>query len=162
MSSGLRVMLRLKVLASVIPLAVAALFARGELLAGPRPCIEISGTSVQIATLSWQAHRHVSFTSDPARATVRVQISDSAEAADFTVIDDFDSAEAGACECAAPPQLVAISQNASAAEPIIYLSREGPADYRIFVSSKSFSVRDAAALIVGARGERHRVAAAAL
>lgn len=42
------------------------------------------------------------------------------------------------------------------------LSREGPADYRIFVSSKSFSVRDAAALIVGARGERHRVAAAAL
>jgi hypothetical protein len=155
-------MLRLRILASVIPLAVAALFARGELLAGPRPCIEISGTSVQIATLSWQAHRHVSFTSDPTRATVRVQISDGAEAADFTVIDDFDSAEGGACEGAAPPQLVAISQNPSAAEPIIYLSREGPADYRIFVSSKSFSVRDAAALIVGARGERHRVAAAAL
>lgn len=155
-------MLRLKVLASAIPLAVAALFARGELLAGPRPCIEISGTSVQIATLSWQAHRHVGFTSDPARATVRVQISDGAEAADFTVIDDFDSAEAGACEGAAPPQLVAISQNPLAAEPIIYLSREGPADYRIFVSSKSFSARDAAALIVGARGERHRVAAAAL
>ena len=75
-------MLRLKVLASVVPLAVAALFARGELLAGPRPCIEISGTSVQIATLSWQAHRHVSFTSDPGRATVRVQISETAEAAD--------------------------------------------------------------------------------
>jgi hypothetical protein len=155
-------MLRLKALAAVIPLAVAALFARGELLAGPRPCIEISGTSVQIAMLSWQAHRQVSFTSDPARATVRVQISDSAEAADFTVIDDFDSPEAGACEGAAPPQLVAISQNPSAAEPVIHLSKDGPADYRVFVSSKSFSVRDAAALIVGARGERHRVAAAAL
>jgi len=155
-------MLRLKVLASVLPLAVAALFARGEWLAGPRPCIEISGTSVQIAALSWQAHRHVSFTGDPARATVRVQISDSAEAADFTVIDDFDTAEAGACESLAPPQLVAISRTPSAAEPVIYLSKDGPADYRIFVSSKSFSVRDAAALIVAARGERHRVAAAAL
>ena len=155
-------MLRLKILASVVPLAIAALFARGELLAGPRPCIEIAGTSVQIATLSWQAHRHVSFTSDPGRATVRVQISESAEAADFTVIDDLDTAEAGTCESNAPPQLVAISRNPSEADPVIYLSRDGPADYRIFVSSKSFSVRDAAALIVGARGERHRVAAAAL
>ena len=155
-------MLRLKILASVVPLAVIALFARGELWAGPRPCIEISGTSVQIATLSWQAHRHVSFTDDPGRATVRVQISDSAEAADFTVIDDFDTAEAGACDSPAPPQLVAISQNPTEAEPVIFLSREGPADYRIFVSSKSFSVRDAAALIVGARGERREVEAASL
>ena len=155
-------MLRLKILASVVPLAIAALFARGEFLTGPRACIEIAGTSVQIATLSWQAHRHVSFTNDPSRATVRVQISDSAEAADFTVIDDVDTAEAGACESHAPPQLVAISRNPSASDPVIYLSRDGPADYRIFVSSKSFSLLDAAALIVGARGERHRVEAAAL
>jgi hypothetical protein len=45
---------------------------------------------------------------------------------------------------------------------VIYLSRDGPADYRIFVSSKSFSVRDAAALIVGASGDRHRIEAASL
>ena len=45
---------------------------------------------------------------------------------------------------------------------MIYLSKDGPADYRIFVSSKSFSLLDAAALIVGARGERHRVEAASL
>jgi len=162
MSDEWRVMLRLKILASVIPLAIVALFARGEFLAGPRPCIEISGTSVQIAALSWQAHRHVSFTPDPGRATVRVQISDSAEAADFTVIDDIDTAEAGACESASPPELVAISRNPSGADPVIYLSGDGPADYRIFVSSKSFSARDAAALIVGARGKRHRVEAASL
>ncbi|XIA65688.1 hypothetical protein ACFIOY_05390 [Bradyrhizobium sp. TZ2] len=155
-------MLRLKILASVIPLAVVALFARGEFLAGPRPCIEIAGTSVQIAALSWQAHRHVSFTDEPGRATVRVQISDTAEAADFTVIDDIDTAEAGACESNSAPQLVAISGKPGAADPVIYLSSDGPADYRIFVSSKSFSVRDAAALIVGARGARHRVEAASL
>jgi hypothetical protein len=155
-------MLRLNILASVVPLAIVALFARGEFLTGPRACIEIAGTSVQIATLSWQAHRHVSFTADPSRATVRVQISDNSEAADFTVIDDIDTVEAGACESHAPPRLIAISRDPSPSDPVIYLSRDGPADYRIFVSSKSFSLLDAAALIVGARGERNRVEAASL
>ena len=155
-------MLRLKILVSAVPLAIAALFARGELLTGPRPCIEMSGTAIQIAALSWQAHRHIAFTDDPARATVRVQISDNAEAADFAVIDDVDTAEAGSCASNAPPLLVAISRHPSASDPVIYLSRDGPADYRIFVASNSFSLRDAAALIVGARGDRHRVAAASL
>ena len=155
-------MLRLKILASVVPLAVVALFAHGEFLSDPRPCIEIASASVQIAALSWQAHHHVSFTNDPGQATVRVQISDTAEAADFTVIDDIDSAEAGACASGVPPHLVAISRHPAQSEPVIYLSHEGPADYRIFVSSKSFSVRDAAALIVGARGDRPRVEAASL
>jgi hypothetical protein len=155
-------MLRFKILASVIPLAVAAVFARGGLLPGPRPCIEISGTAVQIASIPWQAQLHVSFTGDPRLATVRVQISDSAEAADFTVIDDIDDAERGACETNATPQLVAISRNLSASEPVIYLSQDGPADYRIFVRSKSFSPREAAALIVGARGGHRRLEAASL
>ena len=153
-------MLRINILASVVPLAVAAVFARGE-FSHSRPCIEVAGTSVQIATLSWQAQRHVSFTSDPARATVRVQISDNAEAADFTVIDDIDSTEAGAC-AAGPAELIAISTRPQASEPVIYLSTDGPADYRIFVQSKSFSARDAAALIVGASGGHHRLDAASL
>jgi len=155
-------MLRFGILASVVPLAVAAMFARGELLPGPRPCIEISGAAVQIAALSWQAQRHVSFTGDLGLATVRVQISDSAEAADFTVIDDIDSAETGACESNVPPQLVAISTSPSGSDPVIYLSKDGPADYRIFVRSKSFSIRDAAALIVGAGSGPHRLHAASL
>jgi hypothetical protein len=155
-------MLRLKILASVVPLAIVALFARGEFLTGPRACIDIAGRSVQIAALSWQAHRRVSFTNDPSLPTVLVQISDNAEATDFTVIDDIDATEAGACESNAPPRLVAISRNPAGSDPVIYLSRDGPADYRIFVSSESFSLLDAAALIVGASGERHRVEAALL
>jgi len=155
-------MLRMKILASAIPLAIAALFARGEFFTTPRACIEIAGTPVRIAALSWQAQRYVSFTSDISRATVRVQISDNAEAADFTVIDDVDTAEAGACEGHASPLLVAISRDPSASDPVIYLSRDGPADYRVFVSSKTFSPLDAAALIVGARGKRQRMEAAAL
>ena len=153
-------MLRLKILASAVPLAIAVLFARGEFLTGPRACIEIADTPVQIAPLSWRAQRHVSFTSDISRATVRVQISDSAETADFTVIDDVDTA--GACENHAPPLLVAVSRDSTASDPVIYLSRDGPADYRIFVSSKTCSPLDAAALLVGARGERHRIEAASL
>ena len=155
-------MLRFNILASVVPLAVAAVFARGEIVGGPRPCIEISGASLQIAALSWQAERHVSFTNDISRATVRVQLTEAAEAADFTVIDDVDTPEAGACQSHSPPHLVAISATPWESDPVIYLSPDGPADYRIFVQSKSFSARDAAALIVGARGSPHRLAAATL
>jgi hypothetical protein len=155
-------MVRFKILASAVPLIVAAVFARGGLLPGPRPCISIGEASVQIADLPWQAKLHVSFTDDPARATVRVRIADNADAADFAVVDDVDSPEAGACEANAATRLVAISASASADAPVIYLSQDGPADYRIFVRSKTFSVRDAAALIVGASGGHRRLEAASL
>jgi hypothetical protein len=155
-------MLRLKILASTIPLLLAAVFARGDLGTGTHPCITTGETSVQIATAPWQAQLHVAFTDDPARATVRVQIVDSADAADFAVVDDVDSTEPGACATTAATRFIAISAAASAAEPVIYLSNEADADYRIFVQSKSFTPRDAAALIVGAHAGRGRMAQAAL
>jgi hypothetical protein len=155
-------MLRFKILASVVPLIVAAAFARGELLPGPRPCITIGEASLQIADLPWQAQLHVSFTSDPSAATVRVQISNSADAADFAVVDDIDSREAGACEANAATQFVAISASRSSSAPVIYLSHTAPADYRIFVRSRTFTARDAAALIVGASGGHRRLQAASL
>jgi hypothetical protein len=155
-------MLRFRILASVIPLAVAAFFARGELFAASRPCIAVADMSIQLTSLFWQADRHVSFTNDPALATVRVQITDNAAAADFAVIDDIDNGEAGGCQTNPATQLVSISASTAASEPVIYLSPDGPADYRIFVHSKTFSARDAAALIVGARGAHPRIRAASL
>ncbi|MEN3349000.1 MAG: hypothetical protein V7632_2635 [Bradyrhizobium sp.] len=155
-------MLRFRILASVLPLAAAAVFARAELLPGPRPCIEVGGAALQIASIPWLAHTRVSFTDDPRRATVRVEITDSAEVADFTVIDDIDDSEAGACESSAVPQLIAISSEPAANDPVIYLSHDGPSDYRVFVQSKTFSARDAAALIVTARGGHRPVEEAAL
>jgi hypothetical protein len=89
---------------------------------------------------------------------VRVQILESAEAADFAVVDDIDSAETGACAANPATRLVAISRGTSAGAPVIYLSPDGPADYRIFVRSRSFSTREAAALIVGANGGNRRLA----
>ena len=153
------IMLRFRILVSAIPLLIVAMLARGGLLPGPHPCIATAGTSVQIADLPWRAQLHVSFTEDPALATVRVLISDSAEAADFAMTDDVETSEAGACEANAATTLVAISAHPSSDEPVIYLSTDGPADYRIFVRSKSFTARDAAALIVGARGGRRLQAA---
>jgi hypothetical protein len=155
-------MLRLKVLTSVIPLMIAAVFAGGGLSPSPHPCIAVGDASVEIASAPWHADLHVSFTDDPAAATVRVQISDSTEAADFAVVDDLDNAEAGSCEATAKTLFVAISASRSGSAPVIYLSPDGPADYRIFVRSKRFTARDAAALIVGAGSGHPRLAAALL
>jgi hypothetical protein len=154
-------MLRIKIFASSIPLMLAAVFAHGELTA-TQPCIAIGETSVQIASAPWQAQLHVGFTDDPARATVRVQIVDNAEAADFAVVDDIEDDHAGddSCGITAATQFIAITAAPSSSEPVIYLSQDGNADYKIFVRSKNFTPRDAAAMIVGARRDRARVTAA--
>ena len=165
-------MLRFRILASVVPFAIAAVFARGGWSPGPHPCIALGDASVEIASVPWHADLHVSFTDDPAAATVRVQISESAEAADFAVVDDADSSETdapetgapetGACEASPATLSVAISASPSGSAPIIYLSKDGPADYRIFVRSKTFTARDAAALIVGAGDGHPHLTAASL
>jgi hypothetical protein len=152
-------MLRFRILVSVVPLMVTAILARVELMPGPRTCIAVGDQSVQIASMPWHADLHVAFTDDPANATVRVQVVNSAEGADFAVIDDVDSAEDNACEVNAATQFIAISASPSGTAPVIYLSPNGPADYRIFVKSKTFTARDAAALIVGASGGHPRLAA---
>lgn len=155
-------MLRFRILASVVPVAVTALLAHSELFADARPCIAVADTSVQLTALPWQSSLHVSFTGDPAKATVRVEIIDRAEAADFAVIDDVDTQDSGACHTSQPPQLVSISSGASPSDPVIYLTHDGPADYRIFVQSKTISIVEAAALIVGARAGQRRFRSASL
>jgi Tol biopolymer transport system component len=165
-------MLRLKILASVVPLVIVAVFARGGWSSGPHPCVAIGDASVEIASVPWHADLHVSFTDNPKAATVRVQILESAEAADFAVVDDADNPETGAlgtgapetraCEMTAAPLSVAVAASRPGSAPVIYLSKDGPADYRIFVRSKTFTARDAAALIVGAGDGHHHLTAASL
>src|SRR5262245_25720251 len=155
-------MLRFRILASVVPLAVAAFLARGELFADASPCIAVADTSVPRTSMPCQSSLHVSFTTNPAKATVRVQIIDSAEAADFAVIDGAETAEGSGCHTDKPPQLVSVSRGFSASDSVIYLTSDGPADYRIFVQSQTFSISDAAALIVGAHGGHQPVRSASL
>jgi hypothetical protein len=159
----LRFKVRFQILASTFPLILAVVFAGNGVLPAKQPCITVDETSVQIAQNPWQAQLNVNFTSDPATATVRVQIVDGAEAADFVYVDDIAGMEANACEMTAATRFVGIAESPSAAGPVIYLSRHGHADYRIFVQSERFTPREAAALVVGARAARHAgITAAAL
>ena len=156
-------MLRLKVLVSAVPLIAAAALARFELFPSSLPCIAIGADTLQIASAPWHADLHVSFTDDPKLATVRVAVSDRAETADFAVIDDVDDTDDDACRSTLATQFIAISTERYGSAPVIYLSHDdGPSDYRIFVHSTRLSEQDAAALVVGARGDHPRLAAASL
>jgi len=156
-------MLRFKILVSVVPLIVAAIVSRIEFFPGARPCIALGASTVEIATAPWHADLHVSFTDDPKLATVRVAIADNPEAADFAVVDDANTADDNACEATPATQFIAISNRPANSAPVIFLSHEdGAADYRIFVRSRRFSTREAAALIVGAHGQPPRLTDAAL
>ena len=86
-------MLRLKIVVSVVPLIAVAILARIELVPSQRPGIAIGTDTLQLASAPWNADLHVSFTDDPALATVRVALTDRAETADFAVIDDADETE---------------------------------------------------------------------
>jgi len=161
----LRFRLHYTILISAIPLIAAAIVAGVEASQSPHPCIALGNATLQIGSVPWHADLHVSFTDDPALATVRVALADNAAEADFVVIDDAQAAEGQGGEenaCATTPatQFVAVSAEPTQDAPVIYLSQDGPADYRIFVRSKRFTPWEAAALIVGARSGRPQVAAA--
>jgi hypothetical protein len=156
----LRFRLRYTILVSAVPLIAAAIVAGVDTYQGPRPCIATGSTRLEIGSEPWHADLHVSFTDDPALATVRVALTDNAAEADFVVIDDIGESGENACATTPATQFVAVSAEPVRASPIIYLAQGGPADYRIFVKSRSFTAREAAALIVGARGERPQLTAA--
>ena len=155
-------MLRFKILASVIPLLAAAVFARSEIGSVSQPCIALGDASVELTSLFWTAGVHVAFTDDPTQATVRVQVTDNADVADFAVVDDGLGSDSDTCQAGPSTRLISIAAQPVDGGELIYLSTEGPADYRIYVRSKTFSQREAAALIVGARGGQRHLQAASL
>ena len=86
-------MLRISILAWAIPLIAAGGLAGGQFTPAAQPCIQLSHQSVRIARGAWQSQQHVSFTTDPGKATVRVQIVDDPARADFAVVDGAEPAE---------------------------------------------------------------------
>jgi hypothetical protein len=153
--NGWRVMLRLKVLVFSVPLIAGAVIAGNRLFPTSHPCIAVDDASVEISDLPWHADLHVAFTDDPAAATVRVGLSENPETADFAVVDDAIDADQSACAANPATRFVTVSAYPAKDEPVIYLAHDGQADFQIYVRSKSFSERDAAALVVGA-GSGHR------
>ncbi|MGY4347299.1 hypothetical protein ACVWXM_003766 [Bradyrhizobium sp. GM7.3] len=118
-------MLRFKILASVVPLLAAAVFARSEIGSVSHPCIALGDTSVELTSLFWTAGVHVAFTDDPARATVRVQITEDADAADFAVVDDGLGSESESCQANPSTRLISIAAQPVDGGQVIYLSTEG-------------------------------------
>jgi len=108
---------------------------------------------------------HVSFTSDPRLATVRVQIADTAEAADFAVIDEHRRCR-GRClrdqrGAETDRDLAQPAGIERGAEPVIFsgMTTVLPIS-RVRAGRRRFRCRKAAALIVGARGGHPRLDAA--
>jgi hypothetical protein len=106
-------------LASAIPLLAVGVLAGGQFTSTSQPCIAIGHTSVQLATAPWQPQQHVSFTDDASRATVRVQIVDRPELADFTVADDVDASDDAAptrkgCPVTAATRYISIASQITA------------------------------------------------
>jgi hypothetical protein len=77
-------------------------------------------------------------------------------------VDDGLGSEPESCQANPSTHLVTIAAQPVDGGPVIYLSTDGPADYRIYVRSRTFSQRDAAALIVGAHGGHRHLQAASL
>lgn len=155
-------MLRVKILASSLPLVLVGFVAGGELLPAAQPCISVGDTSLQMATAPWQRQLHVSFTDDPAAATVRVQLVERADIADFVVVDDMSTPDSESCAATPATRFISIAAHASSSEPIIYLSKDDGADYRIFVQSRTFTAHEAAALVVSAKRARPNQTTASL
>lgn len=154
-------MLQYRVLASAFPLLIISALAGGNIIPAAQPCIALNQAAFRIAYAPWQSQQHVAFTGDPKRANVRVQIVDSPDLADFSVIDDVETFDTASCETSGQSRYIGITAAAAPSEPVIYLSDE-PGDYRIFVHSKAFSAREAAALVVGAAPMRPKQREAAL
>lgn len=143
-------MLRLAILSSVIALALAGGVARDWTQASASQCF---GHEVSTAS------RTIAFTNDPARATVRVQLVQGAELADLAIAEDSTAAEADGCGIRDTLRSITIATEFVPGQPVVYLSREGGADYRIYVDSAQISPQQAAALIVSARGGHTQLAA---
>ena len=153
-------MLRLGLLVSVVPLALAGGIAPGLVPHADPICVAAGSLSFQIAEHPWQADRRVTFTANSRLATVRVQLVDQPEIADFVVADDVATAGDASCLATADTRRVAIVEKVAAGDPVIYLSADPGADYRIFVHSQVVSAHDAAALLVSARGNHARITTA--
>jgi hypothetical protein len=144
-------MLRLTIISSVIPLALAGGVIQDWTSISTRQCFAPEAVA--------SVPRRIAFTDDPARATVKVQLVDSAELADLVIAEDNSATEAESCGLRSLARSITISPRPVAGEPVIHLSREADADYRVYVDSAQISAQQAAALIVGARGGHMRLAA---
>lgn len=147
-----RIMFRFGILSSVVPLVLAGGVAHDWTQASDRQCFVAGLAQVRSAPV-------MAFTDDPSAATVKVQLVEAAELADLAIADDASAPESGGCDLQRAAQRVEISVDPVPGAPVVHLTRDADADYRIYVDSAAISAQQAAALIVSARGGQLRLAA---
>jgi hypothetical protein len=77
-----------------------------------------------------------------------MQLVDSAEMADFVLVDDFSGKEPAPCRSSTPIQTVTLDADTAAPDVTVNLSADGAvSDYKIYVHSVRYSQQDAAALL---------------
>ena len=90
---------------------------------------------------------NASATSDT-RPDLRMRLVDSAEKADFVLVDDFSAGEPAPCHSATPIRTVALDADTAKPDVTVTLSADAAlSDYKIYVHSVRFSQQDAAALL---------------
>ncbi len=139
-------MLRFKLLNIGALAVMAAVIGRIEFSSAARRCIAASAETVEIGSGLFHADLHVDSTDDPALATVHVALAERPETADLVIIDDGPAADDKRCSVTAATQLRTGARGRAEPAPVIYLSADGPADYRLYLRSRRFTPREAAAL----------------
>jgi hypothetical protein len=141
----------LLLLAVTVP-ATAQTFGFSLRSATPAVCLAIGDVSYRIAGDGARADYTVHI--DPAAAApdIRIQLAESADAADFVFVDDGD-APAPCRYGAAGIRSIRTAVTARAADLVLgFATSATPADYRIFVRSRFLAPEAAAALFPAAHG----------
>jgi xanthine/CO dehydrogenase XdhC/CoxF family maturation factor len=82
------------------------------------------------------------------RPDLRMRLVDSAEKADFVLVDDFSAGDPAPCRSSTPIRTVALDADTAKPDVTITLSADAAlSDYKIYVHSARFSQQDAAALL---------------
>lgn len=117
-----------------------------------------------IGNATWQltdtAPADVTVRIDPAAAAsnLRIRLAETAEEADFVLVDDGASPD---CRAARNLKSVRVARGEGAADlTIAFTAEPAPADYRIYVRSRGTAPETAAALFAAANAPPKRVAAA--
>jgi hypothetical protein len=140
---------------SLILIAAIALPAAAHSTFAPTPdnlCFASGATTYRIARNASAPDFRIKIAGEASnsglRPDLRMQLVDSAEIADFVLVDDFSGSEPAPCRSSAPIRTVALDSGAARPDVTVELSADAAVpDYKIYVHSVRFSHEDAAALL---------------
>ena len=111
-------------------------------------CFASGAATYQIARNIAAPDFRIKIADASAKPDLRMQLVDSAEIADFVLVDDFSGADPAPCRSGTKIHTVALDADAMKPDVTVNLSADAAAsDYKIYVHSVRFSQQDAAALL---------------